>query len=85
MSQAIRKDILEGTFSHGLISAIRELSTTKILQIAAPISSGSSGGPVLNNKGEVIGVSVAQIKDGQNLNFAIPSNYLNAIISYKEW
>ena len=74
---------LEGTFSHGLVSAIRELSTRTLLQITAPISSGSSGGPVLDNKGEVIGVSVAQIKDGQNLNFAIPSNYLNSIISYK--
>ena len=78
------KGYLEGTFSHGLISAIRELSTGKLLQLTAPISSGSSGGPVLNNKGEVIGVSVAQIRDGQNLNFAIPSNYLNAIISYKD-
>lgn len=75
---------LDGAFSDGIISGIRGSSTDKLLQITAPIFPGSSGGPVINNKGEVIGVSVAQIRDGQNLNFAIPSNYLNAIISYKD-
>ena len=78
------KGYLEGTFSHGLISAIRELQSGKLLQLTAPISPGSSGGPVLNNKGEVIGVSVITITGGQNLNFAIPSNYLNTIIRYRE-
>ena len=78
------KGYLEGTFSHGLISAIRELQSGKLLQLTAPISSGSSGGPVLNNKGEVVGVSVITVTGGQNLNFAVPSNYLNTIISYRE-
>ena len=68
---------LEGTFSDGIISAIRGDSTDdKVFQMTAPISEGSSGGPVLNEKGEVIGVSVATYLDGQNLNFAIPVNYL---------
>lgn len=71
---------LEGTFSQGIISSIREVGTVKILQITAPISPGSSGGPVMNEKGEVIGVSVATFKGGQNLNFAIPSNYLTALL-----
>ncbi|TYP00353.1 trypsin-like peptidase [Geothermobacter ehrlichii] len=71
---------LEGTFSQGIVSSIREIGADKLLQITAPISPGSSGGPVLNGKGEVIGVSVATFKGGQNLNFAIPSNYLKSLL-----
>ena len=67
---------LEGTFSQGIISSIRDAGSDKLLQITAPISPGSSGGPVLNEQGKVIGVSVATYKGGQNLNFAIPVNYL---------
>lgn len=70
---------LEGTFSQGIVSSIREVGTDKLMQITAPISPGSSGGPVLNGKGEVIGVSVATFRGGQNLNFAIPSNYLKTL------
>jgi len=71
---------LEGTFSQGIVSSIREVGTDKLLQITAPISPGSSGGPVLNGKGEVIGVSVATFSGGQNLNFAIPVNYLKTLL-----
>lgn len=71
---------LEGTFSQGIISSIRKVGMDKILQLTAPISPGSSGGPVLNNKGQVIGVSVATFRGGQNLNFAIPSNYLKKLM-----
>ena len=71
---------LEGTFSQGIISSVRNLGTDKLLQITAPISPGSSGGPVLNAKAEVIGVSVATFKGGQNLNFAIPSAYLKELL-----
>ena len=71
---------LEGTFSQGIISSIRKVGTDKILQLTAPISPGSSGGPVLNDKGHVIGVSVATFRGGQNLNFAIPSNYLKKLM-----
>lgn len=71
---------LEGTFSQGIVSSIRDVGADKLLQITAPISPGSSGGPVLNGKGEVIGVSVATFRGGQNLNFAIPAIYLNALL-----
>ncbi len=67
---------LEGTFSQGIISSIRSFGTDTVLQITAPISPGSSGGPLLNEKGEVVGVAFATYKGGQNLNFAVPVSYL---------
>jgi hypothetical protein len=70
---------LEGTFSQGIVSGIRTIENEKLLQITAPISPGSSGGPVMNNNGEVIGISVATLRNGQNLNFAIPIDYLKSI------
>jgi len=72
---------LEGTFSQGIISSIRQVGSETILQITAPISPGSSGGPVLNAQGKVIGVAVATFKGGQNLNFAIPVTYLASLLS----
>ena len=76
------KGYLEGTFTEGVVSGIREFRTgSRRIQISAPISKGSSGGPVLNSKGEVIGVAVSRLTDGQNLNFAIPSNYLKKLLS----
>lgn len=64
----------ENTISEGIISGLRsyeELSKNYI-QITASISSGSSGGAVVNDKGELIGISTLTTKEGQNLNFAIP-------------
>ena len=75
---------LEGTFSDGIISSWRAIDAQKRLQMTAPISPGSSGGPVLNEKGEVIGVSFMTLEDGQNFNFAIPSNYLKALLARLE-
>ncbi|MYA72014.1 tetratricopeptide repeat protein [Candidatus Poribacteria bacterium] len=72
---------LEGTFSDGIISSKRGGHAYGRLQMTAPISPGSSGGPVLNRQGEVIGVSFMTIEGGQNLNFAIPSNYVKTLLS----
>ncbi len=64
---------LERTVSDGIVSAVREIpGFGNIYQITAPISLGSSGSPVINMKGEVIGVATFQFVKGQNLNFAIP-------------
>lgn len=71
---------LEGTFSQGIVSSIRQFETNSLLQITAPISPGSSGGPVLNAQGQVVGVAVATFRGGQNLNFAIPSKYVDELL-----
>lgn len=70
---------LEGTVSKGIISGVRKVGGFKFIQITAPISPGSSGGPVFNSLGHVIGVATAYLDIGQNLNFAMPVNYLKSL------
>ncbi len=65
---------LEGSVSNGIVSAVREIpGYGKIIQITAAISPGSSGSPVVNMRGQVIGVATLQAVEGQNINFAVPA------------
>ena len=76
---------LENTVSDGIVSAIRDIPDYgRIIQITAPISPGSSGSPVLNMQGEVIGIATFQMVEGQNLNFAIPSERITSLDLKKE-
>jgi len=73
---------LENTVSDGLMSAIRDTGKGfKMHQISAPVSEGSSGSPVFNMKGEVIGIATSSMIEGQNLNFSVPINYAKGMIT----
>src|SRR5215217_1451718 len=71
---------LEGSVTNGIVSAVRDIPTFgRIIQITAPISSGSSGSPVVNMQGQVIGIATLQITGGQSVNFAIPSERISQL------
>ena len=72
---------LQNTVSDGLISAVRDEGGVKQIQISVPISHGSSGGALINMRGEVIGITSSGIEQGQNLNFAIPINYVKGYLN----
>ena len=74
---------LESTVSSGIVSGIRTIKEEggKFLQITAPISPGSSGGPLFNMAGEVVGITTLYLKGGENLNFAIPVNDAKVLLS----
>ena len=73
---------LENTVSTGIISGRRtEPEGFRLLQITAPASTGSSGGPVLDRTGRVIGIAASQFRNGQNLNFAVPINYARGMLA----
>ena len=68
----------EGTFSPGMVSGLRNLANMSLIQVTAPISAGSSGGPLLDVQGRVLGVIVGTLTEGQNLNFAVPTTTLTS-------
>ena len=77
--------VLDYTVSDGLISSVRAVTPLlTVLQISAPISRGSSGGPLFNDVGEVIGVATMVSREGQNLNFGVPSNYLQPLLASQQ-
>lgn len=75
---------LTGTVTTGVVSAIRDDPAGrgfKLIQTDAAINPGNSGGPLVNSRGQVIGVVVAKLKESENLNFAIPVNYVRGLLN----
>lgn len=71
----------DGTLSEGIVSAHREDENgVSLIQISAPISLGSSGSPVVNESGRVIGIATMYFTGGQSLNFAVSVEELKEII-----
>ncbi|MGE0551629.1 MAG: S1C family serine protease [Kofleriaceae bacterium] len=83
--------VFDYSVSSGLVSAVRQICTEAekgcppggltMLQISAPISQGSSGGPLFNQFGEVVGVTTLIVPPGQSINFAMPANYLRPMVA----
>jgi serine protease Do len=90
--------VFDYTVSSGLISSVRAVCDgtektpsgkqgcpaggLKLLQFSAPISQGSSGGPLFNQYGEVVGVTTLIVSQGQAINFAVPGNYLKPLMAH---
>lgn len=76
---------LESTVSNGIISGIRSVREEggSFLQVTTPISPGSSGGPLFNMDGQVVGITTMYLKGGENLNFAIPINDAKGLLAIK--
>lgn len=77
---------LDGSFSNGVISSSsRTVGTIKCLQTTASISSGNSGGPLVNEYGEVVGVNAFSYVSGDNLNLAISMDTVDQLGMDKNW
>lgn len=75
---------LEQTVTEGVVSAVRNMpGVGKILQISAPISPGSSGSPVVNLNGEVIGIATLQMVEEKKLNFAVSGERITKLSAAK--
>jgi S1-C subfamily serine protease len=79
---------LQSTVTAGIVSALHRTlpgygnrMIEDIIQTDAPINPGNSGGPLVNARGEVIGINVAMLRETQGLSFAIPINTVNWVAS----
>jgi len=71
---------LQASFSRGIVSqALREIEGAEFIQLDAAISSGSSGGALLDSTGRVVGVTTATMLGAQNINLAVPINFFNKL------
>ncbi len=73
---------LENSVSDGIVSAIREGGNgTRWIQTTAAASHGNSGGPLLTMDGRAVGVLTWKASEGENLNFAVPSNLISPLLA----
>jgi tetratricopeptide (TPR) repeat protein len=71
---------LEGSVSDGIVSAVREVPNVgKIIQITDPVSHGNSGSPLVNMRGQVVGIVTVKVTNGQNINLALAASRIAAL------
>jgi S1-C subfamily serine protease len=72
---------LEGTVTAGILSSVRDSGDGfKVLQTDAAVNPGNSGGPLVNNNGQVIGVVSFKLRSAEGLNFAVPISYVRGLL-----
>jgi hypothetical protein len=73
---------LEGTITAGILSSVRDSGDGyNVLQTDAAVNPGNSGGPLVNNKGQVVGVVSFKFRSSEGLNFAIPVSYVRGLLN----
>lgn len=72
---------LDLTLSDGMVSSLRKFDEGTVIQTSAPVSPGSSGGGLFNDQGQLIGIITFQMRSGQNLNFAVPADWIGTMSS----
>ncbi|HEY8024186.1 MAG TPA: trypsin-like peptidase domain-containing protein [Burkholderiaceae bacterium] len=71
---------LDLTISEGIISSLRDIPDVgTVIQTSAAISPGSSGGGLFDNYGRLVGITTFQSRSGQNLNFAVPAEWIESM------
>lgn len=77
---------MDNTLSTGIVSGLRDRESVELIQTTASISPGSSGGGLFNEYGELIGITTFKLHGGENLNFAVSTDYVrhlhNALLSW---
>ncbi len=75
----------ENILSEGIVSGMKDFGSERVMiQLTAHFSQGSSGGPVFNARGEVIGVATSTLKEARNFNFAVPINLVKDKVTTRD-
>jgi serine protease Do len=72
---------LDLTLSEGIVSSLRSYGDSNFIQTTASISPGSSGGGLFNDSGALVGITTFQHSEGQNLNFAVPVDWVSKLLA----
>jgi S1-C subfamily serine protease len=67
---------LDLTISEGIVSSLRDMPQGRVIQTSAPVSPGSSGGGLFDAQARLVGIVTFQTRSGQNLNFAVPADWI---------
>jgi S1-C subfamily serine protease len=71
---------IQNTLSDGIVTNLLAIGDVNVIQTSAPISHGSSGGPLFDDRGAVLGITSATNPSGELVNFAISSLYLRQLL-----